>query len=59
MKKQQLKIIISSHMGAMYIETPNINELHLFWDRFEWFCFQIKSDAEYFSSLVQGIVIKD
>ena len=30
-----------------------------FWDSCEWFCFQIRSDAKYFSSLVQGIVIED
>ena len=35
------------------------NELHLFWDSFKWFCLQISSDAKYFSSLVQGIVIED
>ena len=26
---------------------------------FDWFCLQISCDAKYFSSLVQGIVIKD
>ena len=26
----------------------HINGLHLFWDSFEWFCFQISSDANYF-----------
>ena len=36
----------------------HVNGLCLFWDSFEWFCFQISSDAKYFSSLIQGIVIK-
>ena len=26
----------------------HINGLHLFWDSFEWFCFQISSNAKYF-----------
>ena len=46
-------------MGPMYIEKPYINGSHIFLDSFEWFCFQISSDAKYFSSLVQSIVIKD
>ena len=46
-------------MDPMYIETPYTNGLHLFWDSFELFCLQIGSNATYFSSLVQGIVIKD
>ena len=37
----------------------HIDGLHLFWDRFESFCFQIRSDTDYFSSLAQGIVITD
>ena len=38
----------------------HINGLHLFWDSFEWFCFQISSDAQYFfASFVRGFVIKD
>ena len=37
----------------------HINGLNLFCDSFEWFCLQISSDTKYFSSLVQGIVIKD
>ena len=37
----------------------HINGLHLFWDSFECFCLQISSEANYFSSLVRGIVIKD
>ena len=41
--------VISSHMGSMYIKTPYMNGLHLFWDSFQWFCFQISSDAKYFS----------
>ena len=28
----------------------HINGLHLFWDSFEWFCFQVSCDAKYFSS---------
>ena len=28
----------------------HINGLHLFWDSFEWFSFQISSDTKYFSS---------
>ena len=36
-----------------------INGLHLYWNSFDWFFLQISSDAKYFSSLVQGIVIKD
>ena len=40
--------VISSHIGPMYIETPYINGLHLFWDSFEWFCLQISNDAKYF-----------
>ena len=30
----------------------HINELHLFWDSFEWFCLQISSDAKYFCPLL-------
>ena len=37
----------------------HINGLYLFWDGYEWFCLQISSDAKYFASLVQGIVIED
>ena len=51
--------VMSSYMGPMYIETYYINRLHLFWESFEWFCLQKSSDARYFSSLVQGIVIKE
>ena len=38
-----------------------MNRLHLLYDSFERFClkYQISSDATYFSSLVQGIAIKD
>ena len=36
-----------------------IYRLHLFWDSFKWFCLQICSDANIFSSHVQGIVIED
>ena len=36
----------------------DINRLNLFWDSFKRFCLQISSDEKYFSSLVQGIVIK-
>ena len=46
-------------MGPVHIETPYINGLQLFWDSFQWFRLQISSDAKYFSSLVQGIVIED
>ena len=46
-------------MDPVYFETPYINGLHLFLDSFEWFCLQISSDAKYFSSLVQDIVIED
>ena len=28
----------------------HINELHIFWDDFEWFCREIRSDAKYFPS---------
>ena len=37
----------------------HINGLHLFLRVFNDFVFQISCDAKYFSSLVQGIVIKD
>ena len=46
--------VISSHMDPMYIETPYINGLHLFWDSFEWFYHQLSCDAKYFSLLVGG-----
>ena len=41
------------------INQYHINGLYLFWECFEWFCLQISSDTKYFSSLVQGIVIKN
>ena len=37
----------------------HINGLHLLWDSFEGFCLQISRDTKYFSSFVQGIMIKD
>ena len=45
-------------MGSMYTETAYINGgAYLFWDSFEWFCLQISSEAKYFSSLVQGLIV--
>ena len=41
------------------INDYHINRLNLFWDSFKWFRLQIRSDAKYFSSLVQGIVVED
>ena len=38
------------------INNSHINGLHLFLDRFEWFCLQI---SKFFSSFIQGIVIED
>ena len=37
------------------INRYHINELHLFWKSFEWFCVQISSDAKSFSSLSKAL----
>ena len=44
---------------VLVINHYDINRLHLFWDSFEWFRLQISSDAKYFSSRIEGIVIED
>ena len=46
-------------MDSLYIMTPYIKGLYLFLDSFEWFCLQIGHHTKYFSSIIQGIVIKD
>ena len=49
-----IRRVMSIHMGPMYNET-----LCIYFESYEWWCLQISSDAKYFSSLVQGIVIVD
>ena len=41
------------------INHNHINRLYLFWNSLQLFYLQISSEVKYFSSLVQGIVIKD
>ena len=41
------------------INPDHINGLQLFWACFELFYLRISCEAKYFSSLVQGFVIKD
>ena len=40
--------VVSRHVDPIYIETPCINGLHLFWDSFERYCLQISCDGKYF-----------
>ena len=41
-------LMLRNHMGMVVLRAFHINRLHLFWDKFEWFCHQISSDAKYF-----------
>ena len=43
-----IRRVIRCHMAPMYIETPYINGLHLYWENCKWFCHQIFSDTKYF-----------
>ena len=56
-KKNIISRVISSHMGPMFIDTADINGLHLFWDSFKWFCLLISNEEKYFSYFVQNIVV--